>query len=310
MEAPREAGRGAAPWRAMSAEELEKQYSPSRWAVRRGPEETLKTYSEIGIEATAGARAARRSLLGVQYGAAAGEALDLYLPEAAAAAAEDARPLFVFLHGGYWQAGSKDESAYMVGPLTARGVVVAVVGYALAPRATLDQMVDQVARSIVFLQERFPSNQGMYLCGHSAGAHLAAMMLPVNWTERPVTPNLKAFFLVSGVYDLEPLVHTSVNAPLRLTPEDARRNSPQRLLEAAAAQPGGPAGPVLVIVGQHDSPEFRRQAREFCQTLCRGGWRASLEEVRDVDHFEILWKLAEQDDVLTQIILKTIFPEF
>nr|KAF6286669.1 arylformamidase [Pipistrellus kuhlii] len=262
MEAAREAGRGAAPWRAMSAEELEKQYSPSRWAVRRGPEETLKTYSEIGIAATARARAARRSLLGVPYGAAAAEALDVYLPEAAA---ED---------------------------------------------ATLDQMVDQVARSIVFLQERFPSNQGMYLCGHSAGAHLAAMMLPVDWTEWPVTPNLKAFFLVSGVYDLEPLVHTSVNAPLRLTPEDARRNSPQRLLEAAAAQPGGPAGPVLVIVGQHDSPEFRRQAREFCQTLCRGGWRASLEEVPDVDHFEILWKLAEQDDVLTQIILKTIFPEF
>ncbi|XP_054565169.1 kynurenine formamidase [Eptesicus fuscus] len=306
MDAPREGRQGEAPGK-MSGEELEKQYSPSRWTVRRGPEESLRTYSETGIEATRRARATRRSLLDVPYGAGDGETLDVYFPEAAAA---EALPLFVFLHGGYWQSGSKDQSAYMAGPLTARGVAVVVVGYTLAPKGTLDQMVDQAARSIAFLQKRFPSNEGIYLCGHSAGAHLAAMMLLVNWpTERGVTPNLKAFFLMSGVYDLEPLVHTSVNAPLRMTPEDARRNSPQWRLEAASAKPGGPACPVLVIVGQHDSPEFRRQAREFFQTLCRGGLRASFEDVPDVDHFEIVWKLTEQDCVLTQMILKTIFQE-
>lgn len=105
-------------------------------------------------------------------------------------------------------------------------------------------------------------------------------------------------------------MHTSVNAPLLLTLEDAQRNSPQRLLEAGLSQPVDPSCHILVVVGQHDSPEFHRQSREFYQALCRAGWKASFEELHDVDHFEIIWKLTQQDYRLTQIILKTIFQEF
>ncbi|XP_057573175.1 kynurenine formamidase isoform X4 [Hippopotamus amphibius kiboko] len=204
---------------------------------------------------------------------------------------------------------SKDTSAFMVSPLTAQGVVVVIVAYDIAPKGTLDQMVDQVTQSIVFVQRQYPGNQGIYLCGHSAGAHLAAMMLVANWTKHGVTPNLKGLFLMSGIYDLEPIMHTSENAPLLTTLQDAQRNSPQWHLEMATTQPAGPACRILVIVGQHDSPEFHRQSREFYQTLRRGGWKASLEELHDVDHFEILWNLTQKDYVLTQIILKTIFQE-
>ncbi|XP_069339017.1 kynurenine formamidase isoform X3 [Eulemur rufifrons] len=187
------AGRGPeAPWKSMSAEELENQYSPSRWVVRLGAEEALRTHSQIGIEATRRARATGRSLLHVPYGDAKGETLDIYLPPEA----PEALPIFVFVHGGYWQ------------------------------------------------------------CGR----------------------------------------------------EDAQRNSPQLL--TALTQPADPTCQVLVIVGQHDSPEFQRQSREFYQTLRRGGWKASFEELRNVDHFEIIENLTQKDDVLTQIILKTIFREF
>ncbi|XP_012516777.1 PREDICTED: kynurenine formamidase isoform X2 [Propithecus coquereli] len=298
-------GRGPeAPWKSMSAEELENQYSPSRWVIRLGAEEALRTYSQIGIEATRRARATGRSLLHVPYGDAKGETLDIYLPHEA----PEAFPVFVFVHGGYWQCGSKDESAFMVEPLIAQGVAVVTVAYDIAPRGNLDQMVDQVTRSTAFVQKRYPSNEGIYLCGHSAGAQLAAMMLLADWTKLGVTPNLKGFFLVSGVYDLEPILYTSQNAPLHLTLEDAQRNSPQLLM--ALTQPADPTCHVLVIVGQHDSPEFQRQSREFYQTLCRGGWKASFEELRNVDHFEIIENLTQKDDVLTQIILKTIFREF
>ncbi|XP_045691899.1 kynurenine formamidase isoform X3 [Phyllostomus hastatus] len=248
MDVPVQAPQSEAPWKKMSEEELEKQYSPSRWVVRRGAEGALKTYSEMGKEATKRARATRRTLLNVPYGDGEGEKLDIYFPEAGS----EALPLLVFLHGGYWQSGSKDESAFMVDPVTAQGVAVVIVAYDIAP---------------------------------------------------------KGFFLLSGVYDLEPLVHTSKNAPLLLTPEDVQRTSPQRLLEAAPRQPADPACRVLVIVGQHDSPEFLRQSREFYQTLCRGGWRTSFEELQDVDHFEIVWKLTQKDYVLNQLILKTIFQD-
>ncbi|XP_037349766.1 kynurenine formamidase isoform X1 [Talpa occidentalis] len=290
----------------MPKEELEKQYSPSRWAVRRGAEETLRTYTQKGVQATERARATRRSLLSVPYGAREGEELDIYLPEEES---ED-YPLLVFFHGGYWQSGSKDQSAFMVQPLTARGVAVVIVGYDIAPRGTLDLMVDQAARSIVFVQKRFPSNKGVYLCGHSAGAHLVSMMLLADWTKHGVTPNIKGLFLVSGLYDLEPVLHTSENDALGMTLEDARRNSPQRLLEASRVPPGDPALRILVLVGQHDSPEFHLQSREFYQLLHRRGWKALFVEIHDVDHFEIIWNLTQTDYVLTQMILDTIFQEF
>ncbi|XP_039082242.1 kynurenine formamidase isoform X2 [Hyaena hyaena] len=304
MDVPGRCHRVAAPWRKLSKEELENQYSPSRWVKRRGAEEALRTYSQIGDEATKRARATR-SLLNVPYGDGEGEKLDIYFPDRVS----EASPFCVFLHGGYWQSGSKDTSAFTVNPVTAEGVAVVVVGYDIAPKGTLDQMVDQVARSVVFIQKQYPHNRGIYLCGHSAGAHLAAMMLLASWTKHGVTPNLKGFFLVSGIYDLEPIVFTSQNIPLLMTLEDARRNSPQLILEAALVQPVDPACRVLVIVGQYDSPEFFRQSREFYQTLCRGGWNASFEELQDVDHFEIIWKLTQKDYVLTQMILRTILQE-
>ncbi|KAM4844624.1 kynurenine formamidase isoform 2-T2 [Thomomys bottae] len=203
----------SAPWKAASAEELEKQYSPSKWVVRLGAEEALKTYVQMGIEATRKARATRRSQLDVPYGDGEGEKVDIYFPDVAL----EALPFLVFFHGGYWQSGSKDESAFMVNPLTAHGVAVVIVAYDIAPKGTLDKMVDQVARSVAFVQKRFPDNKGIFLCGHSAGAQLAAMMLLVNWSKRGVTPNLKGFFLLSGIYDLEPLMYTSQNAPLHMT---------------------------------------------------------------------------------------------
>uniref|UniRef100_A0A2K6AIA3 Kynurenine formamidase n=1 Tax=Mandrillus leucophaeus TaxID=9568 RepID=A0A2K6AIA3_MANLE len=252
------------------------------------------------------ARATRKSLLHVPYGDGEGEKVDIYFPDEAA----EALPFFLFFHGGYWQSGSKDESAFMVDPLTAQGVAVVIVAYDIAPKGTLDQMVDQVTRSVAFVQTRYPSNGGIYLCGHSAGAHLAAMMLLANWTKHGVTPNLKGFFLVSGVFDLEPIMYTSQNIALQLTLEDAQRNSPQ--LKVAQAQPVDPTCRVLVVVGQFDSPEFHRQSWEFyqvlsAQTLCQGEWKASFEQLHGVDHFEIVENLTQKDNVLTQIILKTIF---
>ncbi|KAM6164707.1 kynurenine formamidase [Rhynchocyon petersi] len=286
-----------APWKKMSKEELQTQYSPSRWVVRLGAEEALKTYSQIGAQATNQARATRKSLLHVPYGDGEREKLDLYFPDGVS----EGLPLFVFVHGGYWQSGSKDTSAFMVEPLTSQGVAVGVVGYDIAPTGTLDLMVDQLTRSVAFLQTQYPSNRGIYLCGHSAGAHLAAMMLLADWTKHGATPNLKGLFLISGLYDLEPIIHTSENTLLHMTLEDAQRNSPQLCLQATPTPPWAPAVHTLVAVGQHDSPEFQRQSREFFQVLTRGGWEATFKELPDLDHFELIEKLTQSDYVLIQV---------
>uniref|UniRef100_A0A8C5KHA1 Arylformamidase n=1 Tax=Jaculus jaculus TaxID=51337 RepID=A0A8C5KHA1_JACJA len=264
-------------------QELEKQYSPSRWVIRLKAEEAVKTYVQTGSQATRKARAIRKRELHVPYGLGEGEKLDIYFPDKTSAAL----PLFVFIHGGYWQSGSKDESAFMVNPLTAQGVAVVIVAYDVAPKGTLDQMVDQVTRSVAFLQKRYPSNKGIYLCGHSAGAHLASMMLLANWTTHGVTPNLQGFLLVSGIYDLEPILSTSQNDPLHLT----------LICQASGTQ-------------RVPLPSLQSLSTLLCfsvQILHQAGWKASLQEVRDVDHFDIIENLTQEGDVLIQVILQTIF---
>ncbi|NWJ04248.1 KFA formamidase, partial [Crypturellus undulatus] len=153
---------------------------------------------------------------------------------------------------------SKDASGFAAPALLSRGVALVAVGYSIAPQGHMDEMVAQVRRSLVFLAQRFPDISGIYLCGHSAGAQLAAMVLSTDWAEYGAAPDIKGAVLVSGIYDLEPLVHTYVNEALGMSREVAQRNSPVRRV--------GPAGcAVLVAVAQHDSPEFRRQSHEYCE---------------------------------------------
>uniref|UniRef100_A0A8C4XIM1 Arylformamidase n=1 Tax=Falco tinnunculus TaxID=100819 RepID=A0A8C4XIM1_FALTI len=207
----------------------------------------------------------------------------------------------LFSYGTFW---NKEESGFMVPPLVSQGVAVVAVGYDIAPKGRMDTMVLQVRRSLAFLVEQYPGIRGIYLCGHSAGAHLAAMVLSTDWMEYGVVLDIKGAALVSGVYDLEPILHTYVNDVLNMSWEVAQRNSP--MLYIAPPGPAAAACEVLVAVAQHDSPEFRRQSQEYGQALRAAGWSVSLLDLAGVDHFDIIEKLSEDSYVLTQVILNMI----
>ncbi|XP_031454827.1 kynurenine formamidase isoform X2 [Phasianus colchicus] len=234
-------------WQDMGLEELEKQYSPSRWSRRMDSESVIQAHIDVMTAGTQKAQAAARTSLHVPYGDGDGEKLDIYFP----GDSSETFPVFVYIHGGYWQC-----------------------------------------------------LRGIYLCGHSAGAHLAAMVLSTDWTEFGVVPDIRGAVLVSGVYDLEPLLHTYVNDALNMSLEVAQRNSP--ILCITQAVPVAASCEVLVAVAQHDSPEFRRQSQEYSQALRLAGWSVSLLDLASVDHFDIIEKLSEETYVLTQVILNMI----
>ncbi|NXH39996.1 KFA formamidase, partial [Dicaeum eximium] len=239
------------------------------------------------------ARAGARTLLHVPYGDGDGDKLDIYLPTDPS----DAFPVLVYIHGGYWQCLSKDHSGFAAPPLVSRRVAVVAVGYDTAPRGHMDAMVLQVRRSLAYLAGRYPRARGIYLCGHSAGAHLAAMVLSTDWTEFQVVPDIKGAVLVSGLYDLEPILHTYVNDALNMNQEAAQRNSPIRHVT-----PAPPAAcELLVAVAQHDSPEFRRQSQEYSQALRAAGWSVSVLDLAGVDHFDIIERLSQDSYILTQV---------
>ncbi|XP_074870312.1 kynurenine formamidase isoform X10 [Carettochelys insculpta] len=287
-------------WQEMTKEELEMQYSPSQWSHRLDEGAVVEAHVRELTEGTRTAQATLRTLLHVPYGGGDGEKLDIYLPTDPSSAF----PLLLYIHGGYWQFLSKDVSGFAAPPLVAQGIAVVAVGYDVAPKGHMDEMVAQVRRSVAFIAQQHPQLSGVYLCGHSAGAHLAAMVLSTNWEEYGVTPDIRGAFLVSGVYDLEPITHTYVNNLLHMSREVARRNSP--ILCVAAVEPAREACEVLIVVAQHDSLEFHRQSQEYFQALCSAGWRVSLLDVADMDHFDVIEKLSQESYILTRMVLNMI----
>ncbi|XP_051957662.1 kynurenine formamidase [Xyrauchen texanus] len=280
----------------MNKDELERQYSPSRWSHRMSADDVIKAHVAALKSGTEKARAVTQTLLDVPYGDGDGEKLDVYVPSSSS----PDLPLVIYLHGGYWQFLSKDESGFLAVPLVQKGVVVVAVGYSIAPKGNMDLMVSQVRRSVVSVIQQYSHISGLYLCGHSAGAHLAAMVLSTDWSQYDISPQIKGAFLVSGIYDLQPILSTYVNEPLKMTEDVALRNSPSRLLSQLSSS----SCHIVIAVAQNDSPEFRKQSQEYFKDLESAGLKVSYEDVPDTDHFSIIEQLVDEKYHLTKLLLK------
>ncbi|XP_061625828.1 kynurenine formamidase isoform X3 [Phyllopteryx taeniolatus] len=282
----------------MCNQELERQYSPSRWSHRMAADDVIKAHVKALKEGTDRARGLAQTLLNVPYGEGEGERLDAYIPTTNSLDV----PLVIYFHGGYWQFLSKEESGFMAVPLIDKGVVVVAVGYDVAPRGNMDLMVSQVRRSVVSVVQQYSHINGLYLCGHSAGAHLAAMILSTDWSQYSSMPQIKGAFLVSGIYDLLPILSTYVNKPLKMTEEVAIRNSPSKLIPQLKLSSSSCL--IVVAVAENDSPEFRKQSEDYYNTLKATGLNVTLEDVPNTDHFSIIEQLIDGDYHLTKLLLK------
>ncbi|XP_057700030.1 kynurenine formamidase isoform X2 [Corythoichthys intestinalis] len=261
-------------------------------------DDVIKAHVKALKEGTERARNLAQTLLNVPYGEGEGEKLDAYIPTTNSLDV----PLVIYFHGGYWQFLSKEESGFMAVPLIEKGVVVVAVGYDIAPRGNMDLMVSQVRRSVVSVVQQYSHISGLYLCGHSAGAHLAAMVLSTDWSQYSIIPQIKGAFLVSGIYDLLPILSTYVNEPLKMTEEVAIRNSPSKLIPQLKLSSSGCH--IVVAVAENDSPEFRKQSEDYYNTLKATGLNATLEDVLNTDHFSIIEQLVDGNYHLTKLLVK------
>ncbi|XP_048411162.1 kynurenine formamidase [Stegostoma tigrinum] len=287
-------------WKKMDKEELNKQYSPSCWSHRMDKDTVIQAHIKELTKGTEQGRNVAQTWLDVAYGQGDGEILDIYLPPNPSPAPD----LLIYFHGGYWHLLSKDLSGFMVSPLAKAGVIVVAVDYTLAPKGNMDLIVSQVRRSVAFIVQQYSSLSGVYLCGHSAGAHLGAMVLCTDWKEYGVSPDIKGALLVSGIYDLCPIVHTLVNDPLQMTEADALRNSPMQFVNVMKQLNG--KCEIIVAVAQHDSDEFRKQSQEYYQAGKAAGLNVSFQDVPNTDHFDIIEKLVDENYFLTQVLLKMV----
>ena len=277
-------------WEQMNIEEIEREYSPSSCI------DDIQVYMHGYVHLSKEAEARGRVIKDIAFGEHPDERVDLFPAER-----EDA-PLFVFIHGGYWQELSKDESTFAGPGFVRQGVSYAAANYTIAPAGTLEQMVDQCTRCITWLYENAEAygcaKDNIILAGHSAGAHLAAMAM-IRLVQGSPCRLVKCGVLISGVYDLRPLLRTYVNAPLKLDGTRAAHLSPM-----FADLSGMP--PVIVCWGENETGEFKRQSREFSAALEAAGGTAWSFEVTDCNHFDIIHTMEQPATELGGVIAEAI----
>ena len=247
------------------------------------------------------ASAQARQSLAVQrdlrYGDGPGETLDVF------PAARPGAPVVVFIHGGYWRSLDKDDHSFVAPALRAMGACVVVVNYALCPGTpqqpvTIPDIALQMSQALAWVWRHIRVHGGdrdnVTVIGHSAGGHLAAMLLACDWRQvgADLPPDLvRKALSISGLFDLEPIRRTPfVQGDLRITPAHVRMASPVRWKAPARRT-------LYTVAGGDESAEFIRHNHQIAQV-----WGSRVvpvcEDLPGLNHFSILMSLTRPGDRL------------
>lgn len=263
----------------------------------RGTVQDIYPILQQYAQGSAAARQALPCLLDVAYGEHPDEKMDIFPASASSA------PVFVFIHGGYWRLLSKAESSFMAPAFTQAGATVVAVNYSLAPAVTLDHIVDQVRRALAWVYRHIgefgADPRRIHVCGSSAGAHLVGMLLAEGWHHGYGVPQdvVCGAVPVSGLFDLEPIVHTHVNGWMHLSADDALRNSPMAHLPDTGC-------PLIVSYGETETAEFKRQSDDYLHAWQSRGFNGTYVPMPGTNHFDIVLQLNNPVSPLTQAVFQ------
>lgn len=260
---------------------------------------------EQWANASAEARAQGPALVDLSYGHGPGETLDIFPARRKAGAA--LAPVLLFIHGGYWRSLDKADHSFIAPTFAKEGACVVVPNYSLCPAVSIPDIVLQMVRALAWTYRHIAVHGGdpqrITVVGHSAGGHLAAMLLACRWTQ--VAPDLppalvKNALSISGLYNLEPVRRTPfLRDALRLTPAQVKKASPA-LLPAPPLRDG--RGQLFSVAGGDESSEFLRH-----NALIRAAWGEVVvpvcEALPGLNHFSVLEALTQPAHRLHRLAL-------
>ncbi|MDI1327610.1 MAG: alpha/beta hydrolase [Brevundimonas sp.] len=233
---------------------------------------------------TAEAARAARPPVGIAYGQGEREVMDLF-------DAGPGAPIAVFLHGGYWQALDKDWFSGLAPAFLANGVSLAIPSYDLAPTVRLGRILGQVREAVEAIRARTGARPVVF--GHSAGGHMAACLLSEG--------RVSAAVAISGIFDLRPLLQTSLNTALDLDEREGAALSPVFWPVPNGSTPGGTV--LDCVVGGDESSEFLRQSRMMADHWAANGVETRYETLPGLNHFTVLDPLFDPDSALVKRIV-------
>lgn len=225
------------------------------------------------------------------YGKGPLETLDIFPAEKPGA------PTLIFIHGGYWHLLDKNLFHFLAGTFVQRNVTTVVINYPLAPSASIDEIVDSCCRALQWLHKNILNYNGdperLFVAGHSAGGHLAAMILTTE-----ISKLIKGVISLSGLFRLEPLFLSYVNQAVQMDLETVKRNSPVLLERRNRCL-------LILVTGKDESEEFQAQSEEL-----HAKWpgETRLLVIDGKNHYSILDTLIEEGSpvlaVMDQMMLR------
>ncbi|MFM9910406.1 MAG: alpha/beta hydrolase, partial [Chitinophagaceae bacterium] len=207
----------------------------------------------------------------------------------------------IFIHGGYWQHFDKSLFHFVAGAFADYGITTVLLNYPLIPEVSIDDIVASCRKSLIWLKKNLRELNGdplqMYLVGHSAGGHLAAMLLENKWVKNNLGDSIKGVCSLSGLFNLKPIQQSNLNPVLNLTREITERNSPVNLEPTAV-------GRLLLFVGSAETQEYKDQSEELFNTWKNKVSTIDYSEITGLNHFSTLNSILDPFSLIHHSICK------
>lgn len=232
----------------------------------------------------------------IPYGDKPRECLDIF------PSSQKGSKVLVFIHGGYWQKFDKSSFHFIIGAFADYGATIVLINYPLIPSVNMDEVVQSCRKAADWIHINIAQWNGdtdqIYIAGHSAGAHLAVMLMKKDKTQRDQT-FIKGVCAISGLYDLIPIQLSNINEVLQMDKEMVIRNSPVLKDPFESCQ-------LLIAVGSGETDEFKDQSRELYHNWKNKNRSIEYSELPGLNHFSILGSIEDRNSVLHRSICKMI----
>lgn len=278
----------------MMNEAIEKQYNPRTTVT---PEQ-LAHFSELGARLSEEARQKYAGRYDLRFGEGPLENADFFY------CGKPNRPLMVFFHGGYWRARDKKDYSFVVNGVLPLDCSVVVMNYDLCPAVTVQQIVAQTKRGLEWVAQQVAAWQvdpsQIYVSGHSAGAHIiAATLAHTGAAFQLKNHNIKKAYLISGVFDVEPVLQITVNEEVKLKSTDVHELSPIR-------HPFSANVAYEVIVGGAEPKDWIGESERMAAHLRAQGCQVGLHVLPGLNHYTVLHEMDRPEGYVSKLFARDI----
>ena len=214
-------------------------------------------------------------------------------------------PVHIFIHGGYWRALDKNNHSHLSQPFVKYDIIYVSINYDLCPEISLDDIVKEIIDSIVWIYQNIKEYGGdpnnLNLSGHSAGAHLAAMLITIDWKKYNIDKKIfRSISLISGIYEPEIVLKLPINKEIQLTDKVAKNNN------VLSRIPLIKDVLILVAVGSNEPVGWKNQSIKYYNFIKKYIENTEYFEIDNSIHFSMISLLANERSNITRKILDLI----